>query len=140
MLVTRNGTEVGRIQVSTVEPDEAEATVTDQGLGINTQDIATAIYQLPPISSAPGGDTLIGAQPLRHSDDDRLQFGAQLLQRPARRHPRPAPSASAIVALAVGHGTASGSTNGAIAVGNGQASAGPAVLTFNGSPHRTPTG
>ena len=56
MLVTRNGTEVGRIRVSTVEPDEADATVTDEGLGINTDDIATAIYQLPTISNGANGD------------------------------------------------------------------------------------
>ena len=55
MLVTRNGAEVGRIQVVHRRSGRGGATVTDQGLGINTQDVATAIYQLPPTPPAPGG-------------------------------------------------------------------------------------
>ena len=137
MLVTRNGTEVGRIRVSTVEPDEADATVTDQGLGINTQDLATAIYQLPAISSAPGGDTQVG--PTNHNVDSsttgsgsaRSFFSGPL---------------GAILAGALGVGTrsrsaaghGSGGSSGGNAVGNGQASVGPAALTFNGLTGITP--
>ena len=60
MLVTRNGSEVGRIRVASAGPDESEATVTDQGLGINAQDVATAIYQLPAYSLSPGGGISVG--------------------------------------------------------------------------------
>lgn len=50
MLVTRGDAEVGRIRVSNVQPDQSTATVTDRGLGIQPQDRATAIYQLPSYS------------------------------------------------------------------------------------------
>ncbi|MEO7718361.1 MAG: hypothetical protein ABIY70_19340 [Capsulimonas sp.] len=50
MLVTRGDAEVGRIRVTTVQPDQSTATVTDRGLGIQPQDRATAIYQLPSYS------------------------------------------------------------------------------------------
>ncbi len=53
MLVTRNGSEVGRVQVSDATADESDATVTEQGLGIQPQDVATAIYHLPPFSIGP---------------------------------------------------------------------------------------
>lgn len=54
MIVTRNGAEVGRIKVDQASSDESLATVTDQGLGIQPQDVATAIYQLPPYSMING--------------------------------------------------------------------------------------
>jgi hypothetical protein len=47
MLVTRNGSEVGRVRVSDASADESYATVVQQGLGIQPQDVATAIYALP---------------------------------------------------------------------------------------------
>ena len=50
LLITRNGTEVGRARVTSVEPDQSTATVTDSGLGIQPQDRANAIYQLPSYS------------------------------------------------------------------------------------------
>ena len=60
MLVSRNGAEVGRIQVSGAGPDESEASVTDQGIGITTDDIATAIYQLPAYSTVAGAVVVRG--------------------------------------------------------------------------------
>ncbi|BDI28312.1 hypothetical protein CCAX7_003630 [Capsulimonas corticalis] len=50
LLVTRAGSEVGRIRVTSVEPDQSTAEVTDRGLGIQPQDRATAIYELPSYS------------------------------------------------------------------------------------------
>lgn len=47
MVVTRNGTEVGRIRVSNASADQSDAVVTNRGLGIQPQDLATAIYRLP---------------------------------------------------------------------------------------------
>ena len=47
MVVSRNGTEVGRIRVSNVSSDQSDAIVTKRGLGIQPQDRATAIYALP---------------------------------------------------------------------------------------------
>lgn len=50
MVVTRNNSEVGRIQVSDAQADQSNATVSRRGLGIQPQDKATAIYQLPAYS------------------------------------------------------------------------------------------
>ncbi len=50
MVVTRNNSEVGRIQVNGAQADQSTATVTRRGLGIQPQDRATAIYQLPAYS------------------------------------------------------------------------------------------
>jgi len=50
MVVTRNNSEVGRIQVGDAQADQSNATVTRRGLGIQPQDRATAIYQLPAYS------------------------------------------------------------------------------------------
>lgn len=47
MVVTRNNSEVGRIQVSDAQADQSTASVTRRGLGIQPQDRATAVYQLP---------------------------------------------------------------------------------------------
>jgi len=47
MVVTRNGSEVGRIRVTDAQADQSTAAVTRRGLGIQPQDRATAIYQLP---------------------------------------------------------------------------------------------
>lgn len=47
MVVTRNGTEVGRVRVSDASADQSNAVVTVRGLGIQPQDRATAIYELP---------------------------------------------------------------------------------------------
>lgn len=47
MVVTRSGTEVGRIRVASASGDQSNAVVTVRGLGIQPQDKATAIYQLP---------------------------------------------------------------------------------------------
>ncbi len=47
MVVTRNNSEVGRIQVNGAQADQSTATVSRRGLGIQPQDRATAIYQLP---------------------------------------------------------------------------------------------
>lgn len=47
MVVTRNNSEVGRIQVSNAQADQSTASVSRRGLGIQPQDRATAIYQLP---------------------------------------------------------------------------------------------
>ncbi|MDQ2687152.1 MAG: CsgG/HfaB family protein, partial [Armatimonadota bacterium] len=47
MVVTRNGNEVGRIKVASASGDQSNAVVTVRGLGIQPQDKATAIYQLP---------------------------------------------------------------------------------------------
>lgn len=47
MVVSRNGTEVGRIRVASTSGDQSNAVVTVRGLGIQPQDKATAIYQLP---------------------------------------------------------------------------------------------
>ncbi len=50
MVVTRNGNEVGRIRVANASQDQSDAVVTRRGLGIQPQDSATAIYQLPAYS------------------------------------------------------------------------------------------
>lgn len=54
MVVTRNNSEVGRIQVSDAQADQSTASVTRRGLGIQPQDRATAIYQLPAYTVAGG--------------------------------------------------------------------------------------
>jgi hypothetical protein len=50
MIVTRQGQEVGRIRVTTVEADDAEAVITNQGLGIQPDDKCKAIFALPAYS------------------------------------------------------------------------------------------
>jgi hypothetical protein len=50
MVVTRNGSEVGRIRVVDASQDQSDAVVTRRGLGIQPQDRATSIYQLPSYS------------------------------------------------------------------------------------------
>ncbi len=50
MVVTRSGNEVGRIRVAGTAQDQSDAVVTRRGLGIQPQDHATAIYQLPSYS------------------------------------------------------------------------------------------
>jgi hypothetical protein len=47
MLVTRNGVVTGRIKVSDASNNDANATITDLGIGIKPEDRATAIYKLP---------------------------------------------------------------------------------------------
>lgn len=47
MVVTRRGSEVGRIRVSRAGTDNSDAVVTVRGAGIAPEDVATAIFQLP---------------------------------------------------------------------------------------------
>ena len=47
MVVTRRGSEVGRIRVSRAGSDNSDAVVTVRGAGIAPEDKATAIFQLP---------------------------------------------------------------------------------------------
>lgn len=47
MVVTRNGVVTGQIQVSDASNNDANATITDLGIGIRPEDRATAIYKLP---------------------------------------------------------------------------------------------
>ena len=48
MVVTRFGQRIGVVRVTRVEADQAEAAVTERGAGIASEDVATAIYTLPP--------------------------------------------------------------------------------------------
>jgi hypothetical protein len=50
MIVTRGDQTVGRIKVTSIEPDESVATVTDAGIGIRPQDVAKGIFTLPEYS------------------------------------------------------------------------------------------
>ena len=50
MIVTRQGQEVGRIRVTSVEADNSEAVITNPGLGISPDDKCKAIFALPAYS------------------------------------------------------------------------------------------
>ncbi len=50
MVVTRHGSEVGRVRVSRAGTDNSDAVVTVRGAGIAPEDVATAIFQLPHFS------------------------------------------------------------------------------------------
>ena len=47
MLVTRNGVVTGTVKITEATDNDANAVVTDQGIGIKPEDRATAIYHLP---------------------------------------------------------------------------------------------
>lgn len=63
MVVSRHGSEVGRIQIANASADESDAVVTRRGLGIQPGDISTAIYSLPSYTATPG-------QPLKANPQD----------------------------------------------------------------------
>ena len=131
MVVTRNGSEVGRIRVSSVEADEADATVTDQGLGINTQDIATAIYQLPSISSAQGGNVEVSQS--NHNVDSTTTGGGSA--RGFFSGPIGAILAGAVGVgiFALASGGRGGSSSGSNAIGGGRLGGQSAAITFSGA-------
>ena len=135
MLVTRNGTEVGRIRIARASADESEAVVTDQGLGIQEQDVATAIYQLPEYSIGPNNtiqvagynthtDVSSDSSPIHHFNSGLVGLVAAI------------GAALGLAALAGnGHGTTSSGGN---AVGGGQLGGQSAALTFNSINDLTP--
>jgi hypothetical protein len=50
MVVNRGDQTIGHVKVTSIEPDESYALITDQGEGIRPQDVATGVFTLPAYS------------------------------------------------------------------------------------------